>query len=150
MVPVGLITKIVPRVMDRVRPGWRARRSTRKSPWHLFKGLLLFGSVAILFRLLMLSYRWIQIFFFSNESLAADFGWGLLPLIAPSFGIAIFVTNLFLHAIPDARRSFEEEADGDPELMYESAMSSIRSIVFKYIVPVSFGISCFLMWVLNT
>lgn len=138
------------KIMDKFRPGWRERRAKRKSPWHLFKLLLLFSSMGAISYLFVKGYQLMQVLLFFNESLQHNYAMGLLPLMIPTFGLGIVITNMVLYKIPAARYAFEKEAAGDPELMYEPFMTKFVPIVFKYLLTIGIAVSGLIMWVVNT
>ena len=141
--------KLVTALLDKSRPGWKKRKATRKSPWHILKLILLFSSFMFFFFLFLYGYKLLQLNLFSSADLSGNSGMGILPLMIPALGLGLIVTNIILHLIPAARVSFEGEAKDDSELIYKPIMLKFIPMVFKYILPIGFGLSATLMWLFN-
>jgi hypothetical protein len=133
--------KLIHALMDRVRPGWRARKAKKQSSWHLLKFLcmyfFLFASFVTFYRLAELAF--VEIF---NTPLKEKYKvFVFLPLILPSIGVSLIFTNLCLFLIPPAKRAFEVEAKGDNEITFTGATTKLLSLTFKYLIPIGLGLS---------
>jgi hypothetical protein len=122
-------------VMDATRPGWRARRAKRKSPWDLL------GLVVAVLLILSAGYGlWLcawqtHLFFYpahadhirefwrpgiSNKAFISSFLLAM-PLFPPAIVIGLLTSNFLMWLIPPARRAMNAEAGGDYEMTFRGA-----------------------------
>jgi len=151
---------IVNVVMDALRPGWRERKARRKSPWHLAKVLVMF---ALLFGLWFALFKimWqVHLYLHPGQTDVGEFlprgvhGISLaaslllrLPLSLPALGFALIGTNLLFRLIAPARRAFEREAEGDPEMTFRDATGKLARITLLCLLPIGFGLSLLGAWI---
>ncbi len=118
-------------VMDRYRPGWRNRVSRKKSPWNALGTLLVFviflGALIFIVRI-SLHAEW-----FSGPM--------IVPIIFPLFGASMIVSNAVMYTIPPARRVFELEANGNPEMQFKPAMKKLCNLTIKVLLPIGVVVS---------
>jgi hypothetical protein len=141
--------------MDRVRPGWRERVSRRKSLWHLPKILLTFLLLGILWFALFQAMWDVHVFFYPQHNGHLHQFWNegigfrafassfilLMPLLFPSIGLSMLITNLILWCIPPARRTFEREAGKIKQMSFRGANKGLVRITFRYLLPIGLGLS---------
>lgn len=153
---------IVKVIMDALRPGWRERKARRKSLWHLPKIILmfalLFGLWFALFKIMWQAHLYLH----PGQTEVGEFlprgvhGIALaaslllrLPLSLPAFGFALLGTNLLFWLIAPARRAFEQEAEGDPEMTFRDATSKLVRITILCLLPIGVGLSLLGAWISN-
>jgi hypothetical protein len=135
MVNPKLEKNLLEGVMDKARPGWRARKARRKSPWDLLgavvaaliMGLAGYGLWLCAWRLHLLFYpahaAHIREFWHAGISGRAFISSFLLamPLFMPAIVIGLLISNLLMWLIPPARRAMNAEAAGDEEMTFRGA-----------------------------
>jgi hypothetical protein len=137
-------------VIDVVRPGWRERTARRKTPWNFLTVFLLFtlGS-SIWYASFRLMWQVHVLLFPSHAGQLSQFWPGglrlgpfvssfllAMPLGISSLMLGAIIANLLMWCIPPARRTFERQAVGCPEV-------GLRSIMLSFLrwgwVPVVIG-----------
>ena len=149
-------------LMDAVRPGWRERKARRKSLWHLPKIVLMFALLLGLWFVLFKLMWQVHLFLHPSRSETAELvprGVHGIPLVAsllerlplslPALGLSLVATNLLFWLIPRARRVFEREAEGDPEMTFRGATGKLLRITLLFLLPIGLGLSLLGAWTSN-
>src|SRR5262249_59622830 len=58
----------------------------------------------------------------------------VLPLLLPAVGGSLILANLLFWCIGPARRSFEREAGGDPQVTFRGANGKLLKITLPYLL----------------
>jgi len=141
--------------MDKYRKGWRERKTRRKSLWHLPKVLLSFVFIGIIWHYLFLGMWRIHLIFYPEHTNSLIKFWSsgisfkafissfllVIPLFLPSIGLGFILINLIFWLLPKVRKTFEKEANKDPEMTFAGATSQLIKVFFKYLLPIGFGLS---------
>jgi len=131
--------RIVERLLDQYRPGWRERRSKKKSIWNfvcIFVGLAL--SLLAWFYLFELAWRLHIGFYPSHDGMINEF-WGngisvrafissffmVMPLFIPAMTLGFLISNVIFWLIPPARRVMEREAGNDKSMTFASSNADL-------------------------
>ena len=156
------IDRLVEVLLDKTRPGWRERQARRKSLWHLPITIVMFGLLGGLWFALFKAMWLLHLVWHPEHAGHLQEFWpkGMrpqpfvasallaLPLFLPALGIALILTNLVFWFIGPARRAFEREAGGDPEMTFRGANRKLLKIVFAILLPVGIGLSLIGAWLL--
>ena len=130
---------IVEAALDRLRPGWRARRARRKSPWNLLGVVVAFASMAVIGYYLFQAAWSVHVYFHPAHAGHQREFWGAglsfrvfassfllaMPLALPAVFGGFLSANLVLWLIPPARRALDAEAAGDPEMTFARANAGL-------------------------
>ena len=122
-------------VMDRTRPGWRARQARRKSPWNLVGILVAFVIMGLAGYGLWLAAWQLHLLFYPEHGAHVGEFWraGIsgrafvssflmsMPLFIPAIFIGLLLSNCVMWLIPWARRAMNAEAAGDKEMTFSGA-----------------------------
>jgi hypothetical protein len=140
--------KIIEKAADHLTPGWRRRRTIRKSNWHALKLVL----VPICVGYVWLLYQPIEIFYdFINpaHSGVGPFsykGGGLLVFLQVWIGFALFVPSTILGCLTmnaicwiilPAKLAFQKEAEQDTSLSFRNANRDLL-IILRITLPLGF------------
>jgi H+/Cl- antiporter ClcA len=156
------VYRLVEVLMDKTCPGWRERQARRKSLWHLPTTIVMFALLGglwfVLFRAMwQVHLVWhpehaghLQEFWSEGIRLQPFVASALLalPLFLPAVGVSLILTNLLFWFIRLARRVFEREADGDPEMKFRGATGKLLKVTLLIFVPLGIGPSLVGAWLL--
>jgi hypothetical protein len=157
------VVRIVEALLDKTRPGWRGRQARRKSLWHLPVIIVMFGLLAGLwFALFRIMWQVHLVWHPEHAGHLQEFwpkGAGpksfiasallVLPLFLPALGVSLFLANLLFLLIGPARRAFEREASGDPEMTFRGANRKLLKITLGFLLPIGIGMSLIGAWLLT-
>ena len=147
--------RLIEKILDKHRPGWRERSGRRKSFWHFPRMITSFILLGLLWYLLFVGMWEIHLIVFpEHEGHLREF-WQegisfkafissfllVMPLFFPSMGASYILVNLIFWFIPPARKAFENEAAGDKEMTFFGATSSLTKVFIKYLLPLGLGLS---------
>jgi len=147
--------RLLEKVLDKHRPGWRERGIRRKSIWHLPKILASFILLGVIWYLLFRCMWEIHLIVYpGHEGYLGEF-WQegislksfissflmIIPLFLPAMGASFILVNLIFWFIPPARKAFECEAAGDREMTFNRATSALSKVFVKYLLPIGLGLS---------
>jgi hypothetical protein len=118
-----------------MRPGWRERRTKRKSVWNLLGALLIILGLGPVWYGLWLSAWKVHVLFYSSHAAHIREFWQsgpsagafissfllTTPLIVPAIVVACLISNCLMWLIPPAHRAMNAEADGDEEMTFYGA-----------------------------
>lgn len=155
------VWSLVEVLLDKTRPGWRERHARRKSLWHLPTTILMFGLLGALWFLLFKAIWQVHLLWHPEHAGHLDEFWPkgirprpflasallVLPLFLPALGISLILSNLLFWFIGPARRAFEREAGGDPEMTFRGANRKLF-IALLILLPVGIGLSLIGAWLL--
>lgn len=158
-----LVERVVEIVLDKTRPGWRQRQARRKSLWHLPLVIVMFGLLCGFWFILFRAMWQVHLVWYPEHAGHLQEFWSkgirpgplvasallALPLFLPALGFSLILTNLLFWFIGPARRAFEREASGDPEMTFRGANSKLLKIMLRYLLPIGFGMSLVGAWLLT-
>ena len=127
-------------MMNALRPGWRDRRSARRTPWHALKFPLMLGIGYVLWTDIFFPLIWLvyvafhpedtgrQSQFWRDQGVSSGQQIARILLWSPSAILLVLVTflltNLVLFCIPWARNAFEREATNHSEMSFRGSMQA--------------------------
>jgi len=149
-------------LMDWLRPGWRERQARRKSLWHPPIAIIMFVLLGGLWFLLFRAMWQVHLVWHPEHTDHLQNFWPrgirlqpfvasallVLPLFLPAVGISLILTNLLFWFIRPARRTFEREADGDPEMTFRGANGKLLKVTLLMFVPIGISLSLLGAWLL--
>ena len=150
-------------LLDKTRPGWRERQARRRSLWHFPMIIVTIGLLAGLWFVLFRAMWQVHLVWHPDHIGRLREFWTkgirpqpfvasallVLPLLLPAVGGSLILTNLLFWCIGPARRSFEREAGGDPEMTFRGANGKLLKITLCYLVPIGIGMSLIGAWLLT-
>lgn len=152
---IHLLQIILPKVLDKLRPGWRKRQARRKTLWHLPKVIISIFGLGIFWYVLFIGMWQIHLFAYPEHTGHISEFWRkgvslqsflssfllAMPLFLPAMGLSFIIVNIIFWFIAPAKRAFENEASGDNEMTFIGATSKLIGITVKYLFPIGFSLS---------